>query len=89
MPGLSLVAASGGFCLVAVCGLLSSCSVQASCCGGFSYFGAQALGTWASVVVARGLSCTEACGTLGPGSLDQGSNQCPLHCKVDSQPLDH
>ena len=66
-------------------GLLSSCGVQASCCGGFSCFGAQALGTWASVVVAHGLSCPEACGTF----LDQGSNQCPLHCKVDSQPLDH
>ena len=38
-----------------------------------------------SVVVAHQLSCSSACGTF----LDQGSNQCPLHCKVDSQPLDH
>ena len=39
---------------------LSSCGVQASHCGGFSCCGAQALGAWASVVVAHGLS---SCGT--------------------------
>ena len=44
--GLSLVAASGA---------TLHCSVQASHCGGFSYCGAQAVGTRASVVVARGL----------------------------------
>ena len=38
-----------------------------------------------SVVVAHGLSCFIACGIL----LDQGSNQCPLHYKVDSCPLCH
>ena len=32
-------------------GLLSRCGVQASHCGGFSCFRAQALGMWASVVV--------------------------------------
>ena len=32
------------------------CGVQASHCGGFSCCGARALGTWASVVVAHGLS---------------------------------
>ena len=37
-------------------GLLSSCGVQASCLAGFSYYGAWALGTWASVVAACGLS---------------------------------
>ena len=36
------------------------CGVRASHCGGFSCCGAQALGTWASVVVARGLS---SCGS--------------------------
>ena len=36
------------------------CSAQASPCGGFSCCRARALGTWASVVVARGLS---SCGT--------------------------
>ena len=33
-----------------------------------------------SVVVAHGFSCSEACG----GFFDQGSSQCPLHCKTDS-----
>ena len=50
---------------VAACGLSSSCCEQglatlccgarASHCGGFSYCGAQALATWASVVRAHGL----------------------------------
>ena len=35
--------------------LLSSYGVQASHCGGFSCYGAQALGTGASVVVTYGL----------------------------------
>ena len=47
--GLSLVAASGG-------GATLHCGAQASHCGGFSCCGARALGTWASVVVAHGLS---------------------------------
>ena len=34
----------------------------------------------ASAVVAHGLSCSIACGIV-PG---QGSNQCPLHCKANS-----
>ena len=37
-------------------GLLSTCSAQSSHCGGFSCFGAQALGTWAAVIVGHGLS---------------------------------
>ena len=68
------------------------CCARASHCGGFSCCGAQALGTWASVAVARrlwssgsvvvvhGLSCSAACGIF----LDQGSNQCPLHWQADS-----
>ena len=51
MRGLSLVAASGA----ALC-----CAARASHCGGFSCCRAQALGTWASVVVACGLS---SCGS--------------------------
>ena len=46
--GLSLVAASRGATL--------RCAAQASHCGGFSCCGAPALGAWASVVMARGLS---------------------------------
>ena len=46
-----------GFSLVAESGeLLSSCGARASHCGGFICHGARALGTWASVVVACGLS---------------------------------
>ena len=61
-------------------------------CGGFSCCGAQALGTWASVVAAHGLSsydtwlrCSTACGIF----LHQGSNSYPLHWQVDSYPLHH
>ena len=35
-------------------GLFSSCSGQASHCGGFSCCGARAQGTWASAAVAHG-----------------------------------
>ena len=56
-------------------GLLSSCSAQASHCSGFSCCGAQALGAWASAVVAHRPSCPQACGIIP----DQGSNPCPLH----------
>ena len=45
-----------------------------------SHCGARVLGAWASVVVAGGLSGSVACGI----SLDQGSNQCPLHWQADS-----
>ena len=38
-----------------------------------------------SVVVARGPSCSVACGIFP----DQGSNLCPLHWQADSQPLRH
>ena len=38
-----------------------------------------------SVVVAHGPSHSAACGI----SPDQGSNPCPLHWQVDSQPLHH
>ena len=41
-------------------GLLFRCGARASHCGGFSCCGAQALGAWASVVVAHGLS---SCGS--------------------------
>ena len=47
--------AEGGLSLVAVSGATLCCSVQASHCGGFSFYGAWALGSQASVVVAHGL----------------------------------
>ena len=52
-------------------GTILCCSVQPSHCGGLSYSGAQAWGAWASVVVAHGLNCLEACGIgLNPCTLD-------------------
>ena len=59
------------------------CGVQASRCSGFSCCRARALGPWASVLVARGLSCSMACGIFP----DQGLNPCSLHWQVDSYPL--
>ena len=64
--------------------------MQASDCGGFSCCGVRALGTWSSVVAARGLSstgsvvvvhglgCSTACGLFS----DQGSNLYLLHWQV-------
>ena len=66
-------------------GLHSNCSTPASHCGGFSYCKAWALGSPASIVGAHRLSRSAVCGIF----LDQGSNLCPLHQQVDSQPLDH
>ena len=74
--GLSLVVASGGH--------------SSSRCAGLSL--SRPLLLWStgsrragSVVVVHGLSCSEACGIFP----DQGSNPCPLHWQVDSQPLRH
>ena len=61
-------------------GRLSSCSVLASHCCGFSCYGAPAQGVQASVDAAHGLSWSMACGIF----LAQGLNLCPLHYKVDS-----
>ena len=70
----------------------SCCGVHASHCRGFSCCGAQALGTQASVAVtlrlsntasaavARGLSCSAACGIFP----DQGSDPSVLHGQADS-----
>ena len=53
--GFSLVVVSGCSSVVAACGTHTHRS-------GFSGCGAQAVGEWASVVVAHGLSCPVACG---------------------------
>ena len=55
------------------------CCARASHCDGFSCCGARALGAQASVVVARGLSCSAACGIFP----DQGSTPCPLFWQED------
>ena len=70
--GLSLVAVRAGATL--------RCSVWASHCGGFSCCEARALGMWAPVVVAHGLSCSTVYGIFP----DQGSNPCPLHWQAVS-----
>ena len=62
--------------------VLSSWSVQASRCGGFSRFRAQS--RCMGFVVAGGLSCSAACGI----SPDQGSDLFPLHWQADSYALD-
>ena len=49
-----------GFLWLQRSGATLHCGAWASHCGGFPCCGAQALGAWASVVVARGLS---SCGT--------------------------
>ena len=51
-------------------GLLSSCRARAPHCSGFSCCRARALGTWALVVVAHGLSCSAACSIF----LERGLN---------------
>ena len=61
MRGLSLVAASGA---------TLHCGAWASPCGGFSCGRARALGVWASVVVARGLS------SCGSWALEHSLNSC-------------
>ena len=78
--------------------------MRASHGGGFSRYEAQALGTWASVVVShRLISCgsqaleygINSCGARLSCSvacgifLDQGLNLCPLHWQADSYLLRH
>ena len=57
----------------------------ASHCSGFSCCRAQALGTQASVAVARERSRSTTCRTFP----NQGLNSCPLHWLTDSYPLYH
>ena len=67
-------------------GLLSGCGEWASSCSGFSLqsmaleSGFSSYSSWAQQLWCKGLSCSAACGIF----LDQGSNWCPLHCKVYS-----
>ena len=77
-----LAAVSGGYSLAGVCRLLIVVAslvrehgLQASHCGGFSCYGAQA-----SVIVAHRLSCPTACGIFPVRGLNPG----PLHWQEDS-----
>ena len=72
MRGHSLAAVSRGYSLVAVLGLLPAvASLVAE---------HRLLDTWASVDVARGLSCSMACGIFP----DKGLNLCLLYWQVNS-----
>ena len=71
--------------LVAVSEATPLCGARACHRGGLSCCGAQALGSWASAVVAHGPCCSTACRIL----LEQGSNQCYLHWEADAYPLHH
>ena len=73
LHSLSLVVASGACFLGAVRELL----IVVTCCG--ARCRSQALEDVGSVVVAHGLSCSEACGIFP----DQGLNPCALHWQVD------
>ena len=73
----SLVAASGGDSLVAICGLLiAAASLIAE---------PRLWSTWASLVEVHGLSCPAACGIF----LGQGLNPGLLPWQADSLPLSH
>ena len=72
--GFSLVAASGGYSLVAARGLFIA---------GASLVAEHRLQSTGSVVVAHEFSCCEARGIFG----DQGLNPCLLPWQADSSPL--
>ena len=74
---LSLVAESGGYSPVMVCGLPTE---MTSLVAEHRLEGAQASAAVGSVVVAHGFSCPTVCGIFP----DQGSNLRPLHWQVDS-----
>ena len=67
-----LVAASRGYTIVGVCGLLL---VVASLVAEHGLVGFSSCGSQALEAVVHGLSCSSACGIF----LSQGSNLCPLH----------
>ena len=77
---LGLHCCAWAFSICSKWGLLSSCSLRASHCGGLACCGAQAQGCMGTVAVAYGLSCPTACRILP----DQGLNPHALHWQADS-----
>ena len=65
-----------GFLQLRRVGATLHCSTWASYCGGFSCCGAQALGVWASVVVARGLS------SCGSWALERRLSSCGTRAQL-------
>lgn len=95
LAALSLCCRTWAFSSCRESGLVSRCGAQASCCSGLSYCRVQALGhAGFGSCGLRGLehglsSCMGLVALRHVRSSPQGSNPCPLHCKGDSQPLDH
>ena len=87
--GFSAVMESRGSSLVAVHRFLTAVASLVAAYGllghGGSVAAATGLQSTGSVVVTRGLSYSEAHGSLP----DQGSNPCLLHGQTDSLPLSH
>ena len=48
-----------------------------------------ALGTWALVIVAHGLSCSKTGGIFLDHPWTRNQTPCPLHWQAESQPVDH
>ena len=48
-----------------------------------------ALGTWALVIVAQGLSCSKTGGIFLDHPWTRNQTPCPLHWQAESQPVDH
>ena len=71
VPGLSLIESSGDYSPIVTRGLLTAVASLAA------EHGLEGVG---SGVVAHRLSCCRTCGIF----LDQESNSCPLHWKVNS-----
>ena len=88
VQGLFLVEASGSHSLVALHRLLMWWFLLLQSTGSRAR-GVSSCGSWilehSSILGAHRLSCSTACGIF----LEQGSNPCSLHWRVDSLPLDH
>ena len=82
--GFLLVVASGRYSLLECAGFLLQWLLLLQSMGS-RVLGLQQLWCLGSKVVALGFGWSSACGILP----DQELNQCPQHCKEDSQPLDH
>ena len=92
--GFSLIASSGGCCLVAVRGLTAVASLVEHRLVGSGLQSLQHVGSVITapglqstglVIVVNGVSCPLACGIFP----NKGSNLCLLHWQEDSLPLSH
>ena len=63
------------------------CGVWVSCCGGFSCWGAQILGAWASLVVAQGLSGSTSSWTRDQAHIPCNGRWVLTLCTISKIPL--